>query len=362
VSILADGPSIDRIGAGVRNGRMPAGTTNLPHQRLTATAAARMQAGSLALPSVVHGAARIVGRHPAFGYIAAFVFVAIATALQWLARDLYEGTPFVAVYPAIVLAGLLGGYQAGLLAAFVAGLAQWLLFIPEPHVLGILTYGYDVILGMSLIAYINRSLARETLAKERQELLKDELHHRMQNMFAVIQSIIRFSLADEKEPVCPRAIEHRLADRLQAMFDANRYVDDTTGNVALLDLIRGQIRGLGNRIIIRGRSDMTLDAQMTQNVSLILHELVTNSFKHGALSAPAGRVQIDVKPACDGVTFDWTEFDGPPVRAPADDGSGGGFGSRILGPFACGCCTDVRICYEPSGFRYGLRIPRGQQV
>jgi two-component sensor histidine kinase len=317
---------------------------------------------SLALPSIVHRAAGVFRRHPAFGYVAAIAFVGIATALQWLGRDLYQGTPFLAAYPAVVLAGLLGGYRAGLLSAALAGLAQWYLFIPEYHLLGIATYGFDVILGVSLIAYINRTLERETQAKEHQALLKDELRHRLHNSFVVIQSVIRFSLPNRDVPVLPSVIEDRLFGRLQAMFDANNYVSDSTGNVALLDLIRGQIRGLGNRIIVRGRPYLLLDPQMTQNFSLVLHELVTNSLKYGALSASDGRVYIELKETRGGVAFDWTETDGPAVKAPADDGAGGGFGSRILGPFARGFCTDVKISYEPSGFRYGLRIPRDQRV
>jgi two-component sensor histidine kinase len=236
------------------------------------------------------------------------------------------------------------------------------LFIPEYHLLGIATYGFDVILGVSLIAYINRTLERETQAKEHQALLKDELRHRLHNSFVVIQSVIRFSLPNRDVPVLPSVIEDRLFGRLQAMFDANNYVSDSTCNVALLDLIRGQIRDLGNRIIVRGRPYLLLDPQMTQNFSLILHELVTNSLKYGALSASDGRVHIELKETRSGVAFDWTETDGPAVKAPADDGAGGGFGSRILGPFARGFCADVKISYAPSGLRYMLRLPRHQRV
>jgi two-component sensor histidine kinase len=362
VPVLAGSSSVGRSGPdrGARSARLPVGASN-PYLKTpaAASAAASVRAKSLALPSIVHRAAGVFRRHPAFAYVAALAFVGIATALQWLGRDLYQGTPFLAAYPAVVLAGLLGGYRAGLLSAALAGLAQWYLFIPENHLLGILTYGFDVILGISLIAYINRTLERETQAKEHQSLLKDELRHRMQNSFAVIQSVIRFSLPNRDVAVLPSVIEDRLFGRLQAMFDANSYVSDSTGNVALLDLIRGQIRGLGNRIIIRGRPYLLLDPQMTQNFSLILHELVTNSLKYGALSASDGRVHIHLKETCTGVAFDWTEADGPAVKAPADDG---GFGSHILGTFARGFCADVKICYEPSGLRYALRLPRNQRV
>jgi two-component sensor histidine kinase len=89
---------------------------------------------------------------------------------------------------------------------------------------------------------------------------------------------------------------------------------------------------------------------------------VTNSLTYGALSAADGHVLIELKETCSGVAFDWTEADGPVVKAPADDSARSGFGSHILGPFARTFCADVKISYEPSGLRYGLRIPRDQPV
>ncbi len=324
--------------------------------------ASSRRADGVAVLSFILRTAHAFRVHPAVGYIAAFVSVGLATALQWVARDLYQGTPFLTIYPAIVLTALVGGYRAGLLSALLAGLSQWYLFIPEPNSFAIITFVLDAILCVALIEYINRSLETETQAKEHETFLRQEMHHRMHNLFTVIQSVIRFSLPNNNVPVFPSVIEERLFGRLQAMFDANRYVSDATGNVTLIDLIRGQIRGFGNRITIRGRSFLLLDPQMTQNFSLIVHELVTNSLKYGALSTAEGRVQIDLKETRCGVAFDWTEANGPVVKAPSCGGTRGGFGSNILGAFARGFCRDVKISYEPSGLRYSLRIPRDRQI
>jgi two-component sensor histidine kinase len=315
----------------------------------------------VAVLSFILRAARVFRNYPAVGYMAAFASVGLATALQWVARDLYQGTPFLTIYPAIVLTALVGGYRAGLLSALLAGLSQWYFFIAEPNSFAIITFVLDAIVCVALIEYINRSIETETQAKEHENFLKQEMHHRMHNLLTVIQSVIRFSLPSNNVPVFPSVIEERLFGRLQAMFDANRYVSDAAGTVALIDLIRGQIRGFGNRITIRGRSFLLLDSQMTQNFSLIVHELVTNSLKYGALSTAEGRVQIDLKETRCGVAFDWTEANGPAVKATPGAGTRAGFGSHILGAFARGFCSDVKICYEPSGLRYSLRIPRDRQ-
>ena len=46
------------------------------------------------------------------------------------------------------------------------------------------------------------------------------------------------------------------------------------------------------RVEISGGSGLVLGPQMTQDFSLILHELVTNALKYGALSVAKGRVTI----------------------------------------------------------------------
>ena len=188
------------------------------------------------------------------------------------------------------------------------------------------------------------------------------MQHRIQNLFAVIQAVVRFSLPSNEARVSAAAIKDGLLDRLQALVDANRHVSDAKGEVALIDLIHSQMRVFAERYTVHGRPQVTLNPQLTQNFSLILHELVTNSLKYGALSAADGSVQIKLQEVPTGVLFDWTETGGPAVIAPSADGADGGFGSRILGPFARSFCADVAIAYEPAGLHYSLQLPRQQSA
>jgi len=309
------------------------------------------------VPTPIHRAARAFRGHPAIGYVVAFASVGIGTALQWWARDSYDGSPFLTIYPAVVITAFVGGYPAGLLSAALAGLSQWYFFIPQFHWLALVSYLVDAVICVLLIEYVNRGLQKETEAKKHETLLREELQHRIQNLFAVIQAVIRFGLPSSNAPVSPALLKDRLLERLQAIVDANRQVG-ATGEVALIDLIHGQMQGFDNQYTVHGRPQLTLDPQLTQNLSLILHELVTNSLKHGALSVAGGRVRIKLLEDPAGVSFDWTETGGPPVSAPPADGSGDGFGARILGPFAQSFCTDVTIAYEPAGLHYRLQIPR----
>ncbi len=216
----------------------------------------------------------------------------------------------------------------------------------------------DAVVCVLLIEFINRGLEKETEAKGHETLLREELQHRIQNLFAVIQAVIRFSLPSDEVRVSTAAIKDGLLDRLQALVDANRHVSDATGEIALIDLIHGQMRIFADRYTVHGRPQVTLDPQLAQNFSLILHELATNSLKHGALSAADGSVQIKLMEVPTGVLFDWRETGGPAVSAPPADGTGEGFGSRILGPFARSFCSDVAIAYEATGLHYSLQLPR----
>jgi two-component sensor histidine kinase len=314
------------------------------------------------VPTLIHRAARVFRGHPAIGYLVAFVSVALATALQWWASDFYQGAPFLTIYPAVVITAFVGGYPAGLLSAVLAGLSQWYFFIPQYHWLAVLSYVVDAVVCVLLIEYVNRSLEKETEAKQHEALLRGELQHRFQNLLAVSQAVIHFSLPSNDARVSAAAIKDGLLDRLQAMVNANRHVSDAKGEVALIDLIHDQMRGFDNRYTVHGRPLVMLNPQLTQNFSLILHELVTNSLKYGALSNADGSIQIKLMEVPSGVLFDWAESGGPSVKAPPADGSGDGFGSRLLGPFARSFCVDVAIAYEPTGLHYSLQLPRQELV
>jgi two-component sensor histidine kinase len=302
-------------------------------------------------------------RHPFFGYTMAIVTVGLATLLQWAVRGQYEGAPFLTIYPAMIVAALIGGRGPGFFAAILAGGSQWTLFIPTLHWVAVASYALDATICVMLIDYINRTLDlliahidREKQAKQHQSILTKELHHRIQNLFAVIQGVIRFSLPGNGN-VQAAALRERLTDRLQSMSAANRAITDSMGDgVHLLNLIGGEIRGFETQFEIGGNGRLLLGAQLTQDLSLILHELVTNALKYGALSVPQGRVSLRLDWADAVLTLRWQERGGPPVVEP----EGAGFGSRILGAFARSFSRKVEASYAPAGLHYTLQIESDQ--
>ena len=83
---------------------------------------------------------------------------------------------------------------------------------------------------------------------------------------------------------------------------------------------------------------------------MVLHELVTNATKYGALSVPEGRVSVDWECRHKGDTkadllIVWRETGGPPVSAPSHDG----YGTSLVGgliPHELGGTVDLTFSTE----------------
>jgi two-component sensor histidine kinase len=138
-----------------------------------------------------------------------------------------------------------------------------------------------------------------------------------------------------------------LLDRLQAMADTNRAITDYgASGVPLREIIANETESFRRQFMISGNTEaIVLDSQMVQNISLILHELITNAVKYGALSVPTGSVMLRTEWYKGTLRFIWRECGGPKVVKPKD----GGFGSRLLDSFAKRFAEDIYIDYAADG-------------
>jgi PAS domain S-box-containing protein len=171
-------------------------------------------------------------------------------------------------------------------------------------------------------------------AEAQRRLVQAELGHRMKNTLATVQS-----LASQTLHCSPslEAFKGAFLGRLQALAQAHSHVTRREWSSASLDEIVSlalrpfrrdaeQLQATGAPIVIRAQSGLTL--------TLVLHELATNAAKYGALSSPAGRVDVswwtlprdgspDDRPW---VRLTWVESGGPAVAPPR----GTGFGTRLI--------------------------------
>ena len=212
-------------------------------------------------------------------------------------------------------------------------------------VTGIFVEGYDV--------------TERKKAEDHQRLLIDELNHRVRNMLAIVQGIVRQSLkGDAATPEARSALEQRLG----ALAETHKLL--TRGNwsdVSIAELVSQSVEPFkdgGSRISSEG-PPLQIAPKTAVTLALALHELATNAAKYGALSNTQGTVRIrwDTTARADAdplLEFDWIESGGPPVQKPQRRG----FGTRMIEQgLAAELDGDVAIDFQPSGLICRVRAP-----
>ena len=90
---------------------------------------------------------------------------------------------------------------------------------------------------------------------------------------------------------------------------------------------------------------------------MTFNELCTNTTKFGALSSPAGRVEVTwtIDAGTKRLSLTWTERGGPLVDSP----SRRSFGTRMMQSLGQQLNGHVQLSYDPAGFVYSLDVPLG---
>jgi light-regulated signal transduction histidine kinase (bacteriophytochrome) len=173
----------------------------------------------------------------------------------------------------------------------------------------------------------HENAVEQSLAGGRQELLIAELNHRVRNVLALIRGLISQTHGEGGDSA--KYVES-LNGRVQALARAHdRVTRQNWGpgplNAIFDDEIAAYVPTQRNRFTISGPR-ILLAPQAYSTVALVVHELVTNSSKYGALS-DSGRVEVtlSVVPG-EGLQFKWREMGGPVVAVPTRRG----FGSVII--------------------------------
>ncbi len=172
---------------------------------------------------------------------------------------------------------------------------------------------------------LTRDITRRKQAEKRQDLLSAELDHRVKNVLARVGAVARHTRRR-----CGTVDEFvkALDGRIQSIAAAHALLSQSRWfGVGLTDLVRRQLAPYttDTNTTISG-PEVMLTAAETQAVAMVIHELVTNAAKHGALSSPDGRVSVSWNhtgaDAAAILTITWRELGGPPIAAPVPSGYG----------------------------------------
>lgn len=193
-------------------------------------------------------------------------------------------------------------------------------------------------------------------AKRFQNLLLQELHHRVKNMLTTVIAITSQSLRAAQSLEEGRlAVESRLVSLGRAhdlLLESNR------ASAKLSDVIHDAIGPFDShdirRFVVQG-THIKIASGAILPLTMSLNELCTNAVKYGALSNATGRIDITstVDDKALRLKLTWTETGGPVVREPIRRS----FGTRLINRLADQLYGDVRLRYEPTGVVYELDIP-----
>ena len=186
--------------------------------------------------------------------------------------------------------------------------------------------------------------------------LTRELNHRVKNTLANVLSILSLS----------RRKAHDL-DSFVATFDGrvralsathNLLMHTSWGPASIVEVIQTEMAPYfesDRRKIVLDGPDAVVAPNDALSLGLLVHELVTNAAKYGALSTAAGTLSLTWSITnAQQIVFDWRELGGP---VPAQDRHRG-FGSDLIEKvISRELRSDIKLEFPPSGAHCTFAVP-----
>jgi two-component sensor histidine kinase len=201
-----------------------------------------------------------------------------------------------------------------------------------------------------------RDRTEQRRAEEHQELLINELNHRVKNTLTTVQSLANQTLkGDHASAETRETFEGRLfaLARAHDVLTREKWEGAELREV-LAEVVAPYLRQGPERVTMEG-PPLLLSPSATLALAMAIHELATNAGKYGALTVPSGSVRISWAVNADGqFHLRWQESGGPAVSAPARKG----FGTRLIERnLAQTLGARVDLVYEPTGVVCTIRTP-----
>ena len=166
------------------------------------------------------------------------------------------------------------------------------------------------------------------------EILSQELSHRIKNIFAIISGLVSLTA---RANTGFGDVARDLKDRISALGRAHEFVrphtqksrpvaEDVTLSSLLDTILKSYPAYSDGRMEISGE-DITVGSSAATPIALVFHELATNAMKYGAFSNDEGRVSLKLAEDGENITLHWTESGAPP--SPTTEPTKG-FGSQLV--------------------------------
>jgi two-component sensor histidine kinase len=209
-----------------------------------------------------------------------------------------------------------------------------------------------------LLAKAGVDAQAHALAAKLQEVVIDELHHRVKNTLAIVSAITSQSLRTAQSL---QEAEKTIGDRLRALAVAqDLLIRERWTGAGCRSLIESAVRAFQSTSMDQFEivgDDLVISSGPALSLSMVIHELSTNATKYGALSVKEGRVSISWFVSRDNpkrFIMHWKERDGPAVSEPSRKS----FGSRLIEQALPGQLKgEARLRFDPGGLSCEVNIP-----
>lgn len=150
-----------------------------------------------------------------------------------------------------------------------------------------------------------------------------ELNHRVRNILSLIRSLSRRT---QETSYSLESYAKALERRISALGAAHDLAANHINNgIVINELFELEAKPFENeeepQFFLHGEKYI-LRSDIAPIFALIVHELITNCVKHGALSVSDGRIDVTIKTENQGVLICWKETGGPETRKPSRQGFG----------------------------------------
>jgi two-component sensor histidine kinase len=281
---------------------------------------------------------------PWLAFALALGIFAFAVSLRFLMGDALRDVPYITLFPAILIAALVGGLQAGVIVAVLSGFAAWYLFLPPEGsfslfwprgAVSLLFFAITAAIQLYVIRTLNLAVDELSTERDQSAVMFQELQHRVANNLQFISSLLKLQrqTAVTDPAKSERALE-AAESRLELMARIHRRLYDPAAiRMPLSEYFQGlcteilEATGAKNVVCVVETPAVTFDLRRLMMLSLLMNEVITNSVKHAFSGRQQGTISIRLDQEGNQYSFTITD-DGRGLIA--SDGRVEGLGFRIM--------------------------------
>ena len=207
------------------------------------------------MPHRVAERLRPVRTHPWLGYAAGLAVFAAGFALRYAAGATLDAVPFITLFPAILVAALVGGLRVGLVVAVLSFFSGWYFFLPPARSWAIrdgdtaatlIFFWITAGIQLYVIEALNRAVDGLSSERDRVDVLFRELQHRVANNMSFVASLLRLQRRQvEARPENALSVFDQAQARLETMARIHRRLyDPQSADLPLTAYFEGLVKDI----------------------------------------------------------------------------------------------------------------------